>query len=205
MKKQDAELQVNLMEITAEHRRETENKKSGLVFIEAWYGATHAITHPSKHPREVINVSRQLQTMIENSRLVLPKGETKSIAIPGVFDPCPENSDKSLRVVYTFKGKLHEATVADEEILLVPMKNHLVSNKHSEAIGDKTLNGIGEEVQILLGPGAGQIVQRKPQKLQDIKRSSWLKTSVRLLGLMGAVLGVAGSIATIRSETRARF
>jgi len=202
LKKKDAELQTNLMEVTSEQRRENEQKKGGLVFLQAWYGATYALDVPQKHPNEVVDVTRQLQTLVEGSRLVLPKGESKSTSIPGTFDPCPENSDKSLRVQYLFKGKLHMATVRDEDMLLAPMKNHLVSNGKTQGSGGLTAESANDgELRVLLSSGEGQLVQVKPRPLIRENRSRGAgANTVRFMAFVGIAVGVVGSFALSSSK-----
>ena len=204
LRKQDAELQIKLMEVTSEQRRESEKKRSGLIFLEAWYGVAQAIEYPLKHPNEVVNVTKQLQTIVENSKLVLPKGDSKAVSIPGVYDPCPENTDKVLKVQYTFKGKLHQAIVRDDDMLLVPMKSHLVGPKSSDDVAK--LSGMGDEVRILLGPGAGQIVQvKKTKQFVSSTDKSRISTALRVIGMFGIVVGVVGSIAMTTPRTRKFF
>ena len=206
LRKQDAELQIRLMEVTSEQRRESEQKKAGLVFVEAWYGVSYAVEAPQKHPHEVVEVTRQLQTLVEGSHLVLPKGESKATAIPGVFDPCPENSDKSLKVKYMFKGKIHMTTVQDDELIIVPMKAHLQAQNAAKRTDGKRSSSVvqAEEIRILMGPGSGQIVHRIEKKNDANNKNnhqSKLVTITRLVAFMGITFGVAGSIFLASSKT----
>ena len=123
--RKDAEEAVKLMAVTFDQRRVTELSRSGLVVDDAWYGPRDAVAKPEANKAVVINVTRQLQCLVENSKLVIAKGDSKATSITGLWDPCP-GEEKALRVRYFFRGKLHEVTVGDEEMLLAPVKAHLV-------------------------------------------------------------------------------
>ena len=125
LQRKDAERANQLMAVAFDQRRKSELSCGGLVVDDAWYGASEAVLQPEKHATQVINVTRQLQCMVDGSKLVIAKGDAKS-HLTGLWDPCPGNSEKALRVNYFFKGKLHQTMVRDDEMLLAPVKAHLV-------------------------------------------------------------------------------
>ena len=47
--------------------------------------------------------------------------------LPGFYDPCL-GKKKQLCVRYLFVGRLHETTVEDQDVLRVPLKNHLLGD-----------------------------------------------------------------------------
>jgi curved DNA-binding protein CbpA len=207
LRKQDAELQSHLMEVAFVQRREAELKRNGVIFLEAWYGATDTLEAPEKHPNEVVDVTKQLQTLVEESRMVLPKGESKAISIPGVFDPCPENSNKSLKLKYSFKGKLHMVTVGDDEMLIVPVKAHLVSTITADGNLRNSLQAVeelGREAKIILGPGAGKLVQSSRSKMKIRSKAEPTSSPFLKMMIFGATISVIGSITITLMKTKIR-
>jgi len=194
LRRHDALLQSDLMAVTCEQRKEAEQKRGGLVIVEALYGAAIALDSPEKHPNEVVDVSRQLQTLVESSKLVLPKGESKTVSIPGVFDPCPENSNKNLRVRYTFKGKLHEVIVGNEDMLMAPMKSHLLATRGTESVVPEYIKS--RELHIQLQPGSGQMVSfRKNESRTKLSGSQvLLSQSIRVVAIIGLAVEVLNII-----------
>jgi DnaJ family protein C protein 11 len=71
-----------------------------------------------------IDVTIPLQYFVEDSELHLHAGSKSSLL--GFYDPCP-GEDKTLRVVYRFKNRLHEVEIDDEDELAAPKKSHLSS------------------------------------------------------------------------------
>ena len=73
----------------------------------------------------VVDVTVALQCLVEKSTLSLHKDSSKS-SLNGFYDPCPEEVGKSLRVRYSFQGRMHEVTVDDKAALKCPSKHHIV-------------------------------------------------------------------------------
>jgi DnaJ family protein C protein 11 len=71
-----------------------------------------------------IDVTTPLQYFVEDSELHLHAGCKSSLL--GFYDPCP-GEEKTLRVVYRFKNRLHEVEIDDEDELAAPKKSHLAS------------------------------------------------------------------------------
>jgi len=75
-----------------------------------------------------LNVTRQLQCAVENSKLILPSGESKYFQVDGVFDPAVGES-KGLWVRYYFRGIIHQVFIKDEARLMIPLKSHCSKRK----------------------------------------------------------------------------
>lgn len=130
-KKKEAASLISMMTETAQRKIAQEERKKGLIIVEAWYG-NFVTQKRSILKTKVCDVTVPLQTMVENSKLQLPPGITKS-GIPGFYDPCPA-SERKLRVTYRFHGVLHRVTVDDQEPLRIPLRSHVV--QEGEAGGD---------------------------------------------------------------------
>lgn len=190
LQKRDAELQTSLMEETFALRREGEEKKNGLVVVEAWYGPKRAVENPSRFPALVVNVTMQVQVLVDDkSRLIFPAGQTKAKVIPGLYLPpqADEFEPRALRLVYTFKRKLHSVTVADDELLLAPVKAHFVSPKllgNGIAYGGEihhTHHAAGSEL-VVLADKVVAVVAASP--VRSVAKSL-LGVAVRLSSLVG--------------------
>lgn len=68
----------------------------------------------------VINVSTQIQCLVENSHLIIKEGTSKKW-LDGFWDPCP-GTPKQLYVRYMFWNAMHECMVDDEEQLMIPVE-----------------------------------------------------------------------------------
>jgi len=172
LQRKDAERASMLMAVSFDQRRKSELSCDGLIVDDAWYGASEAVIEPEKHASQVINVTRQLQCLVDGSKLVIAKGDAKS-HLTGVYDPCPGNAEKALRVDYFFKGKLHQALVRDDEMLLAPIIAHRV-DKAKKA-------GAKKKRDDRLPP------QQQPRAAQRAGRPS-LSVAVAFAGLMAVVL-----------------
>ncbi|KAJ1981605.1 hypothetical protein H4R35_000649 [Dimargaris xerosporica] len=73
---------------------------------------------------KLIDVTIPLQTMVTESKLVIPGGKSKADLI-GFYDPC-FGEPKQLQVTYRFHGRLHTAMIKDTAPLACPLKSHLL-------------------------------------------------------------------------------
>jgi len=121
-KREEAASVVDMMRESTERKIELEEQKRGLVIVESWYG--RFVSPSSVKPARLVDVKIPVQNLVEDSRLQLPQGITKS-GLPGFYDPCP-SSAKKLKVTYKFRGVLHKVEVDDHEALRMPLKSHLV-------------------------------------------------------------------------------
>eukprot|EP00123_Amoebidium_parasiticum_P005462 comp16651_c0_seq1/m.14849 comp16651_c0_seq1/g.14849 ORF comp16651_c0_seq1/g.14849 comp16651_c0_seq1/m.14849 type:complete len:554 (-) comp16651_c0_seq1:203-1864(-) len=127
-RRREAEAAQRLMRDSVEKRVQAEEDKKGLVIVRAWYGNLSAGTPCAGEdeglgPR-VIDVTIPLQALVKDSQLHLQ--EHSKSGLPGFYD-CAIGEDKSLRVQYCFRDRLHEVTIADDEPLSCPKRSHAVS------------------------------------------------------------------------------
>jgi DnaJ-domain-containing protein 1 len=196
LQRKDAERASQLMAVSFDQRRKSELSCGGLVVDDAWYGASEAVLHPEKHASQVINVTRQLQCLVDNSKLVIAKGDAKS-HLTGVWDPCPGNSHKALRVNYFFKGKLHQTMVRDDEMLLAPVKAHLVA-------GTKPFAGAAAGGRAKASANRHQqLVQAGPPAELHRASTPAAVVAVRGLSLLGLAVVFAGRGWVFSAQARA--
>jgi len=123
-KRDEAASVVDMMRESTERKVAAEEQKRGLVIVEAWYG--RFVSPSSVKPARLVDVKIPIQNLVEESRLQLPQGITKS-GLPGFYDPCPSSS-KKLKVTYKFRGVLHKVELDDHDALRMPLKSHLAQN-----------------------------------------------------------------------------
>ncbi|KAK1897827.1 DnaJ like subfamily C member 11 [Dissostichus eleginoides] len=122
-KKQEAESAIMLMQESVRRIIETEESKMGLIILNAWYGK-FVTDNSRKHERaKVIDVSVPLQCLVKDSKLILT--ETTKSGLPGFYDPCV-GEEKSLKVLYQFRGVMHQVLSGDTEPLRIPKQSHRI-------------------------------------------------------------------------------
>ncbi|OCF76079.1 hypothetical protein I204_03377 [Kwoniella mangroviensis CBS 8886] len=125
-KKHEALDAVSLMEREVEKKIRTERERNGLIIVSAHYGSSSSFTSrgikqsEKEDEEEIIDVTIPVQALVQDSKLYIPGGKGK-FNIIGFWDPCI-GENKSLRVRYLFRGKLHEVTVGDTISLRAPVK-----------------------------------------------------------------------------------
>ena len=134
IQKDDARAALQMMRITFDLKLRAEMARKGLVIDIAVYGTPDGICDYLKHidsgkdspPPDgpCMNVTRQLQCVVNNSRLCIPKGDPKHV-LEAFYDPAI-GENKNMLVRYFFRGRLHQAIVGDEDKLLLPLKSHLI-------------------------------------------------------------------------------
>jgi len=136
LRRGDAERAVALMKVSFDVKRRAELSRGGLVIDDAVYGPRALLEKSRLEDLAVsdlvVNVTRQLQCLVENSRLVIPAGEAKHHWVPGLYDPAI-GVEKVLWVRYFFRGKLHRVQVTDQQRLLMPLKSHCAAARHNGA------------------------------------------------------------------------
>jgi len=120
-KRREAEEATALMEESYRRSVETEQNKKGLVILNAWYGKLISTERSDIDSPAVIDVTIPLQCLVNGSKLILT--EVSKSQINGIYDPCI-GEEKSLKVIYEFRGILHEVVVKDDEILRIPLQSH---------------------------------------------------------------------------------
>lgn len=123
-KKKEAEQAINLMTASIQRVISVEQARHGLIITEAYYGRLFdSGDQPILGDCKVIDVRVPLQVMVKDSKLILPA--TSKAHITGFYDPC-FGEKKHLRVVYQFRGTLHEVTIENMDPLVIPRQSHLV-------------------------------------------------------------------------------
>uniref|UniRef100_A0A3B3ZDU6 Uncharacterized protein n=1 Tax=Periophthalmus magnuspinnatus TaxID=409849 RepID=A0A3B3ZDU6_9GOBI len=95
----------------------------GLIILNAWYGK-FVTDNSKKHERaKVVDVTVPLQCLVKDSKLILT--ETAKSGLPGFYDPCV-GEEKSLKVLYQFRGVMHQVLSGDTEPLRIPKQSHRI-------------------------------------------------------------------------------
>uniref|UniRef100_A0A4W3H2D0 DnaJ homolog subfamily C member 11 n=1 Tax=Callorhinchus milii TaxID=7868 RepID=A0A4W3H2D0_CALMI len=95
----------------------------GLIITNAWYGK-FVTDNSKKHEKaKVIDVTVPLQCLVKDSKLILT--EACKSGLPGFYDPCV-GEEKSLKVIYLFRGVLHQVMTGNAESLRIPKQSHRV-------------------------------------------------------------------------------
>uniref|UniRef100_A0A4W5JYF7 DnaJ homolog subfamily C member 11 n=1 Tax=Hucho hucho TaxID=62062 RepID=A0A4W5JYF7_9TELE len=116
-KKQEAESAVLLMQESVRRIIEGEESKMGLIILNAWYGKFVTDNSARQERAQVIDVTVPLQCLVKDSKLILT--EASKAGLPGFYDPCV-GEDKSLKLLYQFRGVMHQVLSADTEALRIP-------------------------------------------------------------------------------------
>lgn len=124
-KKQEAEAAVMLMQESVRRIIEAEESRMGLIILNAWYGK-FVTDNSHKHERaRVIDVTVPLQCLVKDSKLILT--EASKAGLPGFYDPCV-GEEKSLKMLYQFRGVMHQVLCGDTEALRIPKQSHRIDN-----------------------------------------------------------------------------
>ncbi|KAJ8360569.1 hypothetical protein SKAU_G00170940 [Synaphobranchus kaupii] len=122
-KKQEAETAVLLMQESVRRIIEAEEAKMGLIILNAWYGK-FVTDNSRRHERaKVIDVTVPLQCLVKDSKLILT--ETSKAGLPGFYDPCV-GEEKGLKLLYQFRGVMHQVLSGDTEALRIPKQSHRI-------------------------------------------------------------------------------
>lgn len=131
--------------------------KPGLIILNAWYGK-FVTDNSRRHERaKVIDVTVPLQCLVKDSKLILTEatkvrkapvqthhasalwlsdaGSSFQSGLPGFYDPCV-GEEKSLKVLYQFRGVMHQVVSGDTEPLRIP-KQCKPGVSHSSVLGEK--------------------------------------------------------------------
>ncbi|XP_062822960.1 dnaJ homolog subfamily C member 11 [Anolis carolinensis] len=122
-KKQEAEAAVRLMQESVRRIIEAEEARMGLIVVNAWYGKFVNDQSRRNEKAKVIDVTVPLQCLVKDSKLILT--EASKAGLPGFYDPCV-GEEKSLKVLYQFRGVLHQVMSSDSEALRIPKQSHRI-------------------------------------------------------------------------------
>uniref|UniRef100_A0A1A8BFS6 DnaJ homolog subfamily C member 11 n=1 Tax=Nothobranchius kadleci TaxID=1051664 RepID=A0A1A8BFS6_NOTKA len=125
-KKQEAESAVLLMQESVRRIIEAEESKMGLIVLNAWYGKFVSDTSQKQDKAKVIDVTVPLQCLVKDSKLILT--EASKAGLPGFYDPCV-GEEKSLKLLYQFRGVMHQVISADTEPLRIPKQSHRIESE----------------------------------------------------------------------------
>ncbi|XP_073417830.1 dnaJ homolog subfamily C member 11 [Dendrobates tinctorius] len=122
-KKQEAEAAVRLMQESVRRIIEAEESRMGLIILNAWYGKFVTDNSRKNERVKVIDVTVPLQCLVKDSKLILT--EASKAGLPGFYDPCI-GEDKSLKILYQFRGVMHQVMSGDNEALRIPKQSHKI-------------------------------------------------------------------------------
>ncbi|XP_054993550.1 dnaJ homolog subfamily C member 11 isoform X1 [Sorex araneus] len=122
-KKQEAEAAVRLMQESVRRIIEAEESRMGLIIVNAWYGKFVNDKSRKNERVKVIDVTVPLQCLVKDSKLILT--EASKAGLPGFYDPCV-GEEKNLKVLYQFRGVLHQVMAQDSEALRIPKQSHRI-------------------------------------------------------------------------------
>ncbi|XP_037535160.1 dnaJ homolog subfamily C member 11 [Nematolebias whitei] len=125
-KKQEAESAVLLMQESVRRIIEAEESRMGLIILNAWYGTFVSDTSQKQDKAKVIDVTVPLQCLVKDSKLILT--EASKAGLPGFYDPCV-GEEKSLKLLYQFRGVMHQVISADTEPLRIPKQTHRIESE----------------------------------------------------------------------------
>ncbi|MEQ2260348.1 DnaJ (Hsp40), subfamily C, member 11, partial [Xenotaenia resolanae] len=125
-KKQEAETAVLLMQESVRRIIEAEESKMGLIILNGWYGKFVSDTSQKQEKAKVIDVTVPLQCLVKDSKLILT--EASKAGLPGFYDPCV-GEEKSLKLLYQFRGVMHQVISADLESLRIPKQSHRIESE----------------------------------------------------------------------------
>ncbi|XP_071750578.1 dnaJ homolog subfamily C member 11-like [Centroberyx gerrardi] len=125
-KKVEAESAVLLMQESVRRIIEAEESKMGLIILNAWYGKFVTDTSQKQERAQVIDVTVPLQCLVKDSKLILT--EASKAGLPGFYDPCV-GEEKSLKLLYQFRGVMHQVLSADIEPLRIPKQSHRIDSE----------------------------------------------------------------------------
>ncbi|XP_068455154.1 dnaJ homolog subfamily C member 11-like [Clinocottus analis] len=125
-KKHEAESAVLLMQESVRRVIEGEESKMGLIILNAWYGTLVSDSSRKQEKAKVIDVTVPLQCLVKDSKLILT--EASKAGLPGFYDPCV-GEEKSLKLLYQFRGVLHQVISADTESLRIPKQSHRIESE----------------------------------------------------------------------------
>ncbi|XP_016527983.1 dnaJ homolog subfamily C member 11-like [Poecilia formosa] len=97
------------------------NFPPGLIILNGWYGKFVSDTSQKQEKAKVIDVTVPLQCLVKDSKLILT--EASKAGLPGFYDPCV-GEEKSLKLLYQFRGVMHQVISADTEPLRIPKQSH---------------------------------------------------------------------------------
>uniref|UniRef100_A0A3Q2QDQ7 DnaJ heat shock protein family (Hsp40) member C11 n=1 Tax=Fundulus heteroclitus TaxID=8078 RepID=A0A3Q2QDQ7_FUNHE len=126
-KKQEAETAVSAyLQNSFMNIKHAVNYHPGLIILNGWYGKFVSDTSQKQEKAKVIDVTVPLQCLVKDSKLILT--EASKAGLPGFYDPCV-GEEKSLKLLYQFRGVMHQVISADTEPLRIPKQSHRIESE----------------------------------------------------------------------------
>uniref|UniRef100_A0A3Q2ZD50 DnaJ homolog subfamily C member 11 n=1 Tax=Kryptolebias marmoratus TaxID=37003 RepID=A0A3Q2ZD50_KRYMA len=116
-KEQELELQRKSSATDIAKKKQEAESAVSLIILNAWYGKFVSDTSQKQDKAKVIDVTVPLQCLVKDSKLILT--EASKAGLPGFYDPCV-GEEKSLKLLYQFRGVMHQVISADTEPLRIP-------------------------------------------------------------------------------------
>lgn len=126
-RKHEAKATTDLMRETVERSIDIEERKMGLIVVKALYGKIASTVDGELIEKDCIDVTVQLQSLVKESKLIVPEAMSKS-GLPGFFDPCI-GEEKALYILYRFRNRPHQVTLSDLDPIRIPQQRHLMKDE----------------------------------------------------------------------------
>ncbi|TMS19006.1 DnaJ-like protein subfamily C member 11 [Larimichthys crocea] len=125
-KEQELELQRKSSATDIAKKKQEAESAVSLIILNAWYGKFVSDTSQKQEKAKVIDVTVPLQCLVKDSKLILT--ESSKAGLPGFYDPCV-GEEKSLKLLYQFRGVMHQVISADTDSLRIPKQSHRIESE----------------------------------------------------------------------------
>ncbi|TNM88483.1 hypothetical protein fugu_004737 [Takifugu bimaculatus] len=122
-KEEELELQRKSSATDIAKKKQEAESAVRLIILNAWYGKFVSETSHKQEKAKVIDVTVPLQCLVKDSKLILT--ESSKAGLPGFYDPCV-GEEKSLKLLYQFRGVMHQVISADTDPLRIPKQSHRI-------------------------------------------------------------------------------
>jgi len=116
---------VQMMKESVKQKVKAEERSNGFVVVRALYGKldSGAVVNEADPECPIIDVTIPVQHLVLKSQLHMLNSSKSGLI--GFYD-CAYGEKKQLKIQYSFRGKLHEALINDDELLACPKRSHLI-------------------------------------------------------------------------------
>ncbi|PJF18469.1 DnaJ subfamily C member 11 [Paramicrosporidium saccamoebae] len=123
-RRNETAMAVTLMEPFYQRKR-LQEEPNGLIITSAYYERASPMGSPlqAPNPTNVLDVTIPLQMLVVDSQICLEKGSKSNLL--GFYDIAVGHA-KLLRIDYCFRGIKHQACIADEAQVLLPLRSHII-------------------------------------------------------------------------------
>jgi len=211
LRRQEALASLKLMFNKVHNITQREQSRNGLLIVSGKYGDLNSDNGDDR----VLDVTMQLQSMVNESLLIIRDGSSKSW-LEGFYDPT-QGEENFLYCVYKLGGKLHSVTVNDWEELVIPQQSHLMNDKqcktwekqfalHSDRLNDIAIKRRRRYLALagLTCVGIGAFVYYKHRQSQSQaasnKNNDSKNSSITLIPGIGGLASGSKQLASIINE-----